>query len=637
MHDSVSARPIVRVATQATSSSIRSEEHVSRRDLTSCHTTTAQNTRWAVIRKLGKGNFGSVVLVERMREGKLDQAALKCIMHDSTRRVYLDAEIYCLRAARRAGVHDITRLMGVAHDTNCTQIMCEFMEGGDVLKQIVSRGALPPHVVRHGAESLTRALCFLHKLGIVHRDLKPENILLSRKPTSGSVEASTSLLGAPELRAASPLGSGHPARSHMHSLPGSAGVMCSASEDSEDWGMKLADFGLARAATPESPVTTVAGTVQYSAPEQLFPARTGYWAPADMFALGITLYAMLCGKHPFDRAKLDWSTVPSAALKEANQNWSSEKTCKLAITIAFADPAPMVGGPWDHVPAMAKDWISRCLQKNPAKRMTAEQALQHPWLSSSAPSKRAAHTSPLAAISSSQGRRPLQSASSSQLGSDPGISSGALPSALHRSDGAVTSLRHAALSRLAGSGHAPVAAGSATVDSSTNMPGLRHIDERQRTESQHSSGSTATSRSRSLSSDELFGSGGSAAPPRRAHSFATPQAALLHASREPVHWSADVGDVITVASHYQRNTRTPGTAVGAHVSSSPRQSGNGTVASSTGSSASFAWRAGLLQGGGAHASKAVGTTVGAASTFSFHPQGTDAVDMAWRGPTRRRG
>ncbi|KAJ9130281.1 Calcium calmodulin-dependent protein kinase [Coniochaeta hoffmannii] len=127
-------------------------------------------------------------------------------------------------------------------------------------------------------------------------------------------------------------------------------------EDNAD--LLIADFGLSRIMDEEQfhVLTTTCGTPGYMAPE-IFK-KTGHGKPVDLWALGVITYFLLCGYTPFDR---DSDFEEMQAILNADYSFT---------------PADY----WRGVTDGAKDFIRRCLTVDPAKRMTAHEALQHPFV-----------------------------------------------------------------------------------------------------------------------------------------------------------------------------------------------------------------------------------------------------------------
>jgi calcium/calmodulin-dependent protein kinase I len=127
-------------------------------------------------------------------------------------------------------------------------------------------------------------------------------------------------------------------------------------EDNAD--LLIADFGLSRIMDEEQfhVLTTTCGTPGYMAPE-IFK-KTGHGKPVDIWAIGVITYFLLCGYTPFDR---------DSNLEEMQ-----------AILIADYSFTPIEY--WRGVSLSAREFIKRCLTIDPTQRLTAHQALSHPFV-----------------------------------------------------------------------------------------------------------------------------------------------------------------------------------------------------------------------------------------------------------------
>ncbi|HEX5268012.1 MAG TPA: protein kinase, partial [Acidimicrobiales bacterium] len=126
-------------------------------------------------------------------------------------------------------------------------IVMELVPGPSLRQLIKSDGALPVEQAVEVAGQVATALEFAHSRGVVHRDVKPANVLLSAD------------------------------------------------------GVKVADFGIAKAVLDADDLTQtnlMLGTARYLAPEQVEGRPLD--ARSDVYALGVVLYEMLCGRAPFD-------------------------------------------------------------------------------------------------------------------------------------------------------------------------------------------------------------------------------------------------------------------------------------------------------------------------------------------------
>ncbi|KAL4921852.1 kinase-like domain-containing protein [Aspergillus aurantiobrunneus] len=127
-------------------------------------------------------------------------------------------------------------------------------------------------------------------------------------------------------------------------------------EDNAD--LLIADFGLSRIMDEEQlhVLTTTCGTPGYMAPE-IFK-KSGHGKPVDIWAVGVITYFMLCGYTPFDR---DSNLEEMQAILDASYSFTP---------IEY----------WRGVSVHAREFIKACLTVDPQARLTAHQALQHPWI-----------------------------------------------------------------------------------------------------------------------------------------------------------------------------------------------------------------------------------------------------------------
>ena len=119
--------------------------------------------------------------------------------------------------------------------------------------------------------------------------------------------------------------------------------------------VKIVDFGLARKhAARDAPMSNIAGTPYYIAPEVL---RRKYDRSCDMWSVGVIAYVLLCGYPPFNG--VDDEDVHRAV----RNGW-------------YCFPSK----DWSGASREALDFVRCLLEMDVGKRMTAEQALSHPWI-----------------------------------------------------------------------------------------------------------------------------------------------------------------------------------------------------------------------------------------------------------------
>jgi len=122
-----------------------------------------------------------------------------------------------------------------------------------------------------------------------------------------------------------------------------------------DLEVALADFGLSKIVGQQMMMQTACGTPSYVAPEVL--NASGYGKEVDMWSIGVITYILLCGFPPFYG-----DTVPEIfeQIMEANFDYPEEY--------------------WGSVSKEAKDFVNKLLVVETSDRLSAPQALSHPWL-----------------------------------------------------------------------------------------------------------------------------------------------------------------------------------------------------------------------------------------------------------------
>ncbi|KAF1783191.1 Protein kinase, ATP binding site [Phytophthora cactorum] len=188
------------------------------------------------------------------------------------------------------------------------------------LKALMQRKRMLPEALGGKlSQQIVRAVLFLHDMGVLHCDLKPDNILLSDAKTASQDNGESS----PTMRRNSPPKS---------TLDPHADVKLTGD-------------------VHKVPFTGVTGTSGYIAPELL--QQQSYGKPVDMWSVGIIIFEMLTGYQPF--------YPPHACIEEDAD---------------FSDRV------WKTISADAKDLVQRLLERDPAKRLTAAEALAHSWFES---------------------------------------------------------------------------------------------------------------------------------------------------------------------------------------------------------------------------------------------------------------
>ncbi|KAI3897480.1 hypothetical protein MKW92_032828, partial [Papaver armeniacum] len=145
---------------------------------------------------------------------------------------------------------------------------------------------------------------------------------------------------------------GNPNSQHYFLLPLKQNFLFTTKD--EDATMKLIDFGLSDFVRPHERLNDIVGSAFYVAPEVL---HRSYTLEADIWSIGVLTFILLCGSRPF------WAPTESGIFR----------------VVLKADPN-FDDALWPEVSPEAKDFVKRLLNKDHRKRMTAAQALTHPWL-----------------------------------------------------------------------------------------------------------------------------------------------------------------------------------------------------------------------------------------------------------------
>ncbi|KAL1336978.1 hypothetical protein HN51_031428 [Arachis hypogaea] len=125
-------------------------------------------------------------------------------------------------------------------------------------------------------------------------------------------------------------------------------------DESSESELKAIDFGLSDFVRPDERLNDIVGSAYYVAPEVL---HRSYSTEADVWSIGVIAYILLCGSRPF------WARTESGIFR----------------AVLKADPS-FDEAPWPSLSTEAKDFVKRLLNKDPRKRISASQALSHPWI-----------------------------------------------------------------------------------------------------------------------------------------------------------------------------------------------------------------------------------------------------------------
>ncbi|KAG0326454.1 Meiosis-specific serine/threonine-protein kinase mek1 [Podila horticola] len=214
----------------------------------------------------------------------------------------IEKEVAILRSVNHP---NIVPIVDVIKTRKFVYIFLQMLAGGDLFDYVVKAGPLPDMEAKFVAYQVLQALKYLHERNISHRDLKPENLLLT---SSGKFPR-----------------------------------------------IMLADFGMAREQMRNRLMSTMCGTFAYMAPEVFaikYAKRPGYGHTADCWSLGVSLYVILSGAHPFTD---EYATADEKTMRD--KMCSSADARSLVRGLLATDPEER----FTVDDALASDWISQDL------------------------------------------------------------------------------------------------------------------------------------------------------------------------------------------------------------------------------------------------------------------------------------
>jgi serine/threonine protein kinase len=202
--------------------------------------------RYVLTGRLGEGGMGEVYAARDSELGRF--VAVKILAPPNGSSSPVDRFIQEAKAASALNHPNIVTIHEVIQSSSRLAIVMELVDGIS-LRQLCG-SPLPTDRILHLGEQMARALAAAHARGIIHCDIKPENLMV--RP---------------------------------------------------DGFVKIMDFGLARDLSSITSTTVLpAGTLRYMSPEQSrgeAPSRA-----SDVFSLGIVLYELAAGIHPFERGSI---------------------------------------------------------------------------------------------------------------------------------------------------------------------------------------------------------------------------------------------------------------------------------------------------------------------------------------------
>ena len=208
-----------------------------------------------ILKKLGKGSFGSVFKVKHKITGEIRaMKMIKNIFSSNTNKIdnKLLRELQVLKNLEHP---NIIKVYECYIDEDYHYIITELVSGGELYDTIVKFQRFNEKKAAYIMRQILSALNYLHSRGIVHRDIKPENILVEKKDKKSKIK-----------------------------------------HDEDEINIKLIDFGASNFFKTNQILTLKIGSPYYIAPEVL---NKSYNEKCDIWSAGVVLYVMLTGNFPF--------------------------------------------------------------------------------------------------------------------------------------------------------------------------------------------------------------------------------------------------------------------------------------------------------------------------------------------------
>jgi len=203
---------------------------------------------------------------------------------------------------------NVLRILDHFENAEYIFIVMELLTGGDYGSYLTKvKFKITEDRLAKDTHQIASGLKYLHQYGILHRDLKPENIMLSDK--------------------------------------------------SDNYVVKIMDFGLSKILGPQEKVADGFGTLSFVAPEVLI--RQPYDKQVDIWSLGVILYYALTGSLPFD-----------------DENDNEEVIAKMIVFVDVEFPPTK----WKNKSQTVIKLIKKALIKDPTQRIKIDEFLNDEWI-----------------------------------------------------------------------------------------------------------------------------------------------------------------------------------------------------------------------------------------------------------------
>ena len=288
---------------------------------------------WGVVRKCQHRQTKQVFACKTIHKSKVPSKEEEEMMHEEIANLY-----------RVKGYNDhIVEVVDVYEDKKQIHIVTELISGGELYERVIQLAKTPQKRFKEQdaawmIHNVLDAIRYLHDVAhCVHRDLKASNFLFADKDDPRSIKIIDLGLS-------------------MYNPP---------SEDEEEDNDNVNDDNSSSSTTSDDHHNNgqlfygCVGTPYYVAPEVLTHDETGYTNKCDVWSIGVIAYLILSVSLPF-QGKDERETVKMLMSSDVQANYLDSK--------------------WKDVDPLAIEFCKSLLQKDPAKRPSARQAMSHPWL-----------------------------------------------------------------------------------------------------------------------------------------------------------------------------------------------------------------------------------------------------------------